>query len=63
MLLITGGTGRGGVTMKRSVCSPQKQQGLLDRTYGPDSAGAGGACEAGWEKGRPDVSITLELKC
>lgn len=49
--------------MKRSVCSPQKQQGLLDRTYGPDSAGAGGACEAGWEKGRPDVSITLELKC
>lgn len=62
MLLITGGTGRG-VTMKSSLCSPQKQQGLLDRTYGPDSAAAGGAREAGWEKGRPDVSITLELKC
>ena len=62
MLVITGGTGKG-VTRKRSICSPQKQQGLLDHTYGPDSAGAGGACEAGWEKERPDVSITLELKC
>lgn len=47
--------------MKGAIWSPQHQQGFWDHTYGPDSGGAGGVCQADWEKERPEVSITLEL--
>ena len=62
MLVITGEMGWE-VTMKRFMCSPQKQKGLSDHICAPDSAAAGGVCRADWEKERPDASITLELKC
>lgn len=41
----------GPVTVKRSIYGPLEQQGLLDHTWGPGSAGAGGMCPADWKKG------------
>lgn len=46
----------GPVTVKRSIYGPLEQQGLLDHTWGPGSAGARGMCPADWKKERPDAS-------
>lgn len=48
--------------MTASICSPQEQQGLLDHTCGPRPVGGGGVYQTHWERRRPGISFTLELK-